>query len=181
MASQFDDNNRLIAALCKQEIIGCNKEAAAAIAKVVKRKQYLPNKVIINQDDDTNDMYFILSGEVEIQVNKRPKAIRKSGQQIGEMALVKIGNPRSATVLTKTKVELAKVTEKDFTKIANAHPDLWRNIAESLADRLFQRNFLERSKNEIAHVFLASSSEGKKTMKDICDCLNVGKKKLNLH
>ena len=64
--------------------------------------------------------------------------------------------------------ELGRIEAADFIEIAdNHHPVLWKNIAQSLARRLRERNERERVKNLIPRIFIASSSESK----EIIDCV----------
>lgn len=169
VGSIFDKEERLIQALCKQETVDNDGEAAAKLAKVVTRKIYQPDDVILNQDHCTDEMYFILSGKLAINVNDRTIAFRTYRQTVGEMCLVDVGGNRSATIVVQEESELARIEETDFTKIATEHPNLWRNIAQSLALRLRERNGRERVKNLKPKVFVASSSESKDVVESICN------------
>lgn len=167
MASIFDNEERLIQALCRQEIVNNDREAATKLSRAITRKTYKRDDVIFNQDHCTDEMYFVLSGKLDIKVNDRIIAHRSYGQTVGEMCLVDVGGKRSATVVVNDESELARIDEADFTAIANEHPALWRNIAQSLARRLRERNERERIKNEIPKIFIASSSEGKTAIDSI--------------
>lgn len=161
MISQFDKKDRLIEALCRQEGIGSHADAAAKIADVVTRKIYVSGDIIIEQNHVTDEMYFILSGKVAVIVNDRKINYRGKNQSVGEMSLVDVGGKRSATIIAEEESELARIEAAAFTEIANEHPVLWRNIAQSLASRLRERNARERIKNLIPKIFIASSSESK--------------------
>ena len=115
MPSQFDDKNRLIEALCEQEIVNHDREVASELADVVQILECNNNDVLITQNHLTTELYFILSGEVHVHVNGRKKAIRKKGQQVGEMALIDPGAKRSATVsVGTTNTTVAKIEEAIF-------------------------------------------------------------------
>lgn len=169
MASIFDKENRLIQAICDQEIVKNNREAAEKLSRKVTRNIYRPGDIILNQQNCTDEMYFILSGILAVQVNERTIAYRSYRQAVGEMCLVDVGGVRSATITVHEESELARIEAADFIDIADSHhPVLWKNIAQSLARRLRERNGRERSKNLIPRVFIASSSESK----EIIDCIS---------
>lgn len=167
MTSVFNNKERLIKALCKQELINNDETSAIKISQVVTLKTFKSGDIILNQCDCTDEMYFILSGKLAVKVNDRTIAYRSYGQTVGEMSLIDVGRLRSATVIAHESSELAHIEEEDFTKIADVHPVLWRNLAQSLACRLRERNGRERVKNTIPKIFIASSSEGKDAIEAI--------------
>jgi hypothetical protein len=66
---------------------------------------------------------------------------------------------RSATVKASEPVVVASVTEANFTRIATAHPSIWRHLAIELGDRLRRRLDDVVPKRDIPRVFIASASE----------------------
>lgn len=149
----------LIHALCEQHIVHGNAELAAALAKVINLEEHPPGTRLIEQDKADNHILFVLIGEVAIVINGREVAYRKAGQQVGEMALLSVGALRSASVVARETVVVARVTEGDFTQVAGAYPEVWRRIAAELSDRLRQRTRLIRQKNESPILFVGSSRE----------------------
>lgn len=114
---------------------------------------------IIEQGESDNDLYFIISGKVEIAINDRVVAERKAPNYIGEMSLVNPKETRSATVKSKRKTVLLKVQEKIFVEIANSNPTIWRNISVEIADRLKQREQFLKPKNTRPNLFIGCSVE----------------------
>jgi CRP-like cAMP-binding protein len=155
--------------LGNQKIITGNttNELTSAISRVAQILNCKEGEVIVQQDELSNDIYFILCGEVTIEINRRKKAVRRYGDHVGEMAVVNPGAPRSATMIAGKNTILAKLDEKTFSKIANQYPQLWKNIAQTLAARLRERNLHERIKNEIPKIFIASSRENIEDLKQI--------------
>lgn len=114
---------------------------------------------IIEQNDSDNDLYFIISGKVEIIINDRLVAVRKAPNYIGEMSLVNPKETRSASVRAKKKVVLLKVKESIFVNFANKNSTLWRNISVEIADRLKQRERFFILKNTRPILFIGCSAE----------------------
>jgi predicted nucleotide-binding protein len=57
---------------------------------------------------------------------------------------------------------VAIVSEADFARIAHKFPELWRGLAQQVADRLRQRLEGVRPQNMVPRVFIGSSSESRK-------------------
>ena len=114
---------------------------------------------IIRQGGEDNDIYFIVSGKVEVLINDRLIAERKAPNHIGEMSLVNPKELRSATIRSKKKSVLLKVQEESFIDCANKNPSIWRNIAIEVSDRLKQRERFFKEKNEVPKLFVGSSVE----------------------
>ena len=149
----------LLQALTEQYIVHGDVALAAALAKVVKLEEHVPGTRIIEQGKADNHILFVLIGEVAIVINGQEVAYRKTGQQVGEMALLSVGALRSASVIARETVVTALVTEADFTTAAAAYPEAWRRIAAELGDRLRQRTQFIRQKNDTPILFIGSSRE----------------------
>ena len=75
------------------------------------------------------------------------------------MALVDPGQRRSASVVANDDVVVARLSEREFTRLANSYPRLWRNVARELAHRLRQRNRYVASVNPRPVLFVGCSTE----------------------
>lgn len=149
----------LVRELRNQTSVRGDEKLANALAKVVTLQELNEGGVLIEQNSEDTEIYFILYGNFDIKINGRLVAVRESGTHVGEMALLDSAAVRSATVVASKKSVVAKVSEPDFSSIANAHPDLWRQLAIELGKRLRYRNRLVQPPNEIPSVFICSSAE----------------------
>jgi CRP/FNR family cyclic AMP-dependent transcriptional regulator len=126
---------RLIDALRSQAMIH-DEDIAIALARRVKVEEVGPGTILIRQGASDTDLYFILSGEFSIMVNGRVVAQKTAGEQVGEMAVVDPIRCRFASVIAESDSTVAKISESDFTAVADKYPRLWRRIAMELANRL---------------------------------------------
>ena len=79
-------------------------------------------------------MYFLVSGEVEVELE--PKPVRMGpGNFIGEIALI-TGGPRVATVVATRRSELLVLDIADFHELAARQPELTLAIEREGARRL---------------------------------------------
>jgi len=173
MIERFEgDTNRknLIEALKKQSIIRDDEILANNIADFIELIEFNKDDNIIVEGEADNDLYFIFSGRVSILINGREVAIRGVGDHVGEMALIDVSAVRSASVAAIEKTVVGKITESDFTNIADKNPRLWRLIALNLGDRLRQRKLLVNEKNARPVVFIGSSCESLPIGREIQSC-----------
>lgn len=159
---------RLVEALRSQRAIGGNTVLAGKCAKCAELVKRRKGTAFAIQDSDDNDIYFIISGTVSIQVNKREVARRGPGEHVGEMSLIDNTARRSATIIAAETCLAAKLTEAKFAKLALNHPELWRGVAVTLVQRLRERNKFHTLPRSRPVVFIGSSSEGLK----IAQCIH---------
>lgn len=157
---QGDTGKRLLAeALAVQRIVNGSAEIASALLAVVQLRELAPNEVLIRQNAEDNEVFFVVSGSLNIEANGRVVAIRTAGTHVGEMSLIDSKACRCATVRASERTVVANVPEKEFSRIADQYPTLWRRIALELCDRLRNRNRLICPRNEVPQIFICSSSE----------------------
>lgn len=155
-----DTGRRLLAnELADQVIVHGNHDIADELLRASELQKLQAGDVLISQDSEENDIYFIISGSFNVEANGRLVAVRHSRTHVGEMALIDSKARRCATVKAAEKSVVAKVTEPEFSRIATAFPDLWRRIAVELCGRLRSRNGLIRRPNELPNIFICSSAE----------------------
>lgn len=138
-------------------------------------KAYRKQEDIITQGESETDMVLILHGAVDVIVDGFPVARRSATHHVGEMALLQLGEARSATVKAASElVVTTRIERADFADAAAQHSDLWKNLACELASRLRQRSKFIVPPNEKCTVFIGSSSEGLKVAKKVDELLKEG-------
>jgi len=162
MIRRFQERDKLVEALRRQQIVQNDNTIAEELADVAELIQFEaspPGNVVITQSAADNDFFMILVGRVSIWVSGRELAVRQAGQHVGEMAMIDTSASRCATVIAIEQTVVAKVTEKDFTPVANKHPSLWRQLALELGNRLRERGKHVKAPNPRPVVFIGSSKE----------------------
>ncbi|MBL0059030.1 MAG: nucleotide-binding protein [Elusimicrobia bacterium] len=142
----------------RQVLLSGEIKAAREIAMCANLQSLSPGNEIMTQGGQDNEIYFVLSGSVEVLVNGRQVGIRKADEHVGEMALIDITATRSATVKTIEQTVVARVSEKKFSRIANKYPGVWRQLAVVVAKRLRERNKFHTPPRNEPVVFIGSSS-----------------------
>lgn len=101
------------------------KLGAAAIADIVRRleaQDVNAGAVIVRKGDPGDTMYFVVSGEVTVQLDQG-SVVLPPGSFFGEMALL-FGTPRSATVLATKPSVLLVLDIADLRELAGRRPEL---------------------------------------------------------
>ena len=171
---QGEENRRnLLEALRNQKVLRSSHGAADKLVDQGILVQFQPGDVLIERDAPDTTVHLILAGSVDILINGHFYITRGRGDHVGEMALIDAGQRRCATVHARELTVVCQVSEQLFTTLAKDHPDMWRQLAVELAERLRQRNKLMRQKNAEPIIFVGSSSEGIGLVEKIADRLNL--------
>jgi voltage-gated potassium channel len=110
---------------------GLDARQIADIARLLKPQLAPPRYLIVHRGDAADAMYFILTGEVEVEI-ANPVRLR-SGQFFGEIALLR-DTERTASVTAVTECHLLRLDVGDFRRLTSQYPALEagiRKIAES--------------------------------------------------
>ncbi|MEK7705006.1 MAG: Stp1/IreP family PP2C-type Ser/Thr phosphatase [Myxococcota bacterium] len=102
-----------------------------------------PGGTFIREDEQGDELYVVLAGEVDVVKSGHHLATLKAGAHLGEMALVDHA-PRSATVTAKTAVNLLTMRREEFFGLIRSQPViatklLW-SFVQALSGRLRQTN-----------------------------------------
>jgi CRP/FNR family cyclic AMP-dependent transcriptional regulator len=162
LLARFDGDSgraRLRIALKEQVILCGNSSACDEVVQRCKLRELPSNEILIRQDGVDNDIYFVLAGAFAVIVNGRRVAIRRTGQHLGEMAIVDPAARRSATVIASEPSVVAQMSEADFLGLADRFPTVWRLLSRELSRRLDERRKFHAEPNERPIVFIGSSSE----------------------
>ena len=96
-------------------------------------------EVIFSMWDMGFEMYVVLDGEVDLEVESTVLETLGPGQPFGEMALID-QSPRTATAIARTPCKLAVIPEKRFLFMVQQNPEFALLIMKAMADRLRRMN-----------------------------------------
>jgi voltage-gated potassium channel len=112
----------------------------AAVAGVLRARRAERGERLIRKGDEADSMYFIVSGEVEVdQESAAPKSQLGAGDFFGEIALI-AERERTATVTALSPCKLLLLHKDDFDKFMDAHPDLKEAVRVAARRRLEEIN-----------------------------------------
>ncbi len=153
--------------LLDQKMVVGNTELAKRLADVGSLIELDEGQTFIEQDAEDTDVYFIITGQVQIKVHDREVATRGHGEHVGEMAALVVTAKRSATVIAREPSIVLKVSAHDFKAAADTHPRIWQYVTRQLVERLNQRNDMVRPASQAPRVFIISSAEALPIAKEV--------------
>ena len=93
-----------------------------------------PNHRIVKQGDDADTMFFIISGEVEVDVENNPVRLRP-GDFFGEAGILK-DSIRMADVTSQTECQLLELRKENFKELIKIYPDLGAHVENVMENRI---------------------------------------------
>jgi CRP/FNR family cyclic AMP-dependent transcriptional regulator len=117
-----------------------DRDTLKAIESLAVTKSYPKNSIIINQGDDTDAFYLVLSGRAVVVI------LHEDGRQIvlgtlcpgdyfGELSCLD-GDIRSATILTKEPCKCLVISKDRFQNVCSEHPSLIWVLIRDLVQKL---------------------------------------------
>ena len=101
-------------------------QVLAEIMNLLRAQMVPPGTVVSASGEPAAAMYFIVSGEVEVELSNR--ALRfGSGDFFGELALLR-KTMRHATIVSLSQCRLLTLSADDFAHILHAHPGLEKKV-----------------------------------------------------
>ncbi|MBM3952709.1 MAG: cyclic nucleotide-binding domain-containing protein [Rhodospirillales bacterium] len=110
------------------------------IVSVLKAKNVPARHAVVRRGEQADAMYFIVSGEVAVDILPAPKRLG-AGDYFGEIALLKHA-PRTATVVSETDCALLVLGTDDFARLLRDVPELAEQLRKTMDERLAE---LERA------------------------------------
>ncbi len=124
---------------------GFSSRELGALERVLHRREYLPEEVIIRQDEPGLGMYIIQSGEAVVISGRDNVQLSRlsNGDFFGEVSLLD-ETPRSATVVAKTHCHILGFFQSDLFALMERNPrfgvKIVIRVAKIIGDRLRKAN-----------------------------------------
>jgi small-conductance mechanosensitive channel/CRP-like cAMP-binding protein len=113
-------------------------EHIAELVQGSREQAFAPSERIIGQGEEGASLFLIMRGEVEVRIRSGhqllPMAKLGPGECFGEMSLLG-GEPRNATIVAITEVEVLEIDKATFAALVRAHPEIIGRLSELLAER----------------------------------------------
>ena len=136
------------------------KDAGVDLAKFESRshwRRFEPDEILVDFDDLSTDVYFLLSGEVRVLIRTQSgKEVilgeMRGGQLFGELAAID-GVKRSANVTALTRGEVGIMPSAVFRELVFASPTVADRLLRLLAGRVRELNsrLMEQAVLDLRH------------------------------
>lgn len=140
----------IIEALASVEIFAdLDRKKLASIAKRCRHDSYRRRQTIFSYEDPSADVYFIKTGHVGITMfSETGKEIAfrrlRPGGMFGDLAAVD-RQPRSASAVSLSKLEILRLSDADFLEILRERPEVAHRemqrlafLVRALSERIFE-------------------------------------------
>src|SRR5712691_5453319 len=133
------ERERILGALRRIDFLSVlSPEDLETVAQRAAVRVYLPGEAVVRQGDAGAEFFIILEGTAEVRRGEGDKvatvATLHPMQFFGEMSLL-TGEPRSATIVTQTKLEVVVITKAILEGPIMENPLLAERIGTVLAER----------------------------------------------
>lgn len=124
------------------ELFSSLPDSEVAFVANTLRLREINSDTLLLEEGQEGDRYFILvEGEVEIikafgTPDERLLAVRKAGSFIGEMSLLSEEGRHTASVRTRTPVQLLEMSHKDLNTLLHRQPDFAYQMMRRISRRL---------------------------------------------
>jgi CRP-like cAMP-binding protein len=105
----------------------------------IETRFFKAGTTIFREGEEAHELFVIKSGDVRIQIGNRTVSELSADHIFGEMALID-NQPRSASAIAVTDVELVPVSEKQFLFLVGQTPYFALKVMRVLAQRLRATN-----------------------------------------
>jgi hypothetical protein len=141
----------------------------------MEQREFNPGDLILQEDDKSDVVYEIISGEVEIFTEMDSQTVIlgtvKTGEFLGEMGIIE-HRPRSASARAKTEVMAMILQKWEFMRLMSENPSSAYRLIHRLSERLVAMNSklaevtlsqkkLEEASHKSEWPFLAGQAEAK--------------------
>ncbi|MBI4748735.1 MAG: mechanosensitive ion channel [Acidobacteria bacterium] len=128
-----------------------SEEDRHELAANVQKQIYAPTEIILRQGEPGEDFYIINSGLVSIQMDNQEIKQIQAGEYFGEISLL-TGEPRVATVIAITQVEVYVMGHAAFREILKKHPTLAEEMSRVVVNRQLE---IEQLRTRISEIEVA--------------------------
>lgn len=127
-----------------------SSEEVLLFAESALVRPYAPGEIAVQQGDQGSSLFFVLHGEMAVEVDGREVARMEQGRMFGEMSLL-TGEPRRATVRACIEVLLAELPKEAIAELMDRNEKLMERLSEALTrHRTASREQLDRQPDEVA-------------------------------
>ncbi|KAI8086746.1 uncharacterized protein BX664DRAFT_336658 [Halteromyces radiatus] len=124
---------------------GCSIDFLHLICLSIQPRNHGPNTIIFNQGEQGDEMYFIVDGYLDVELDEKQLNRLGPGDYFGDTSVL-LNIPRATTVKTVTDVELYVLNRMNLQRVCDMFPDTGSHLkttTESRLHDLYQDNLSE--------------------------------------
>ena len=131
---------------------GVPLDELARFLEDLEHRTYPAGTIVVAEGDRTREIYLPQRGSAEVFVLDNDGSEHRVGRvvpggTVGEISVL-TGQPAVATVRATSDLQVIVMSEDDFTRLASAYPQVYRNMGTILAERLARTDHLVVGRQE---------------------------------
>jgi CRP-like cAMP-binding protein len=145
LAGRYPGVARALKRFCRQRMLANVMETAPLftafdrrdrkqIAERFRARDAIPEEVLVREGQESDGLYVVLSGEVEVRQAGTRRASLREGELFGERSLL-TKSPSDVTVVAKRRTSLLRLPRQDFDGLILSHPQVLVFVAELMEQR----------------------------------------------
>jgi len=127
----------------------CHDEFIRDLIASSNRKEYAPNRYLMEEGSRGDSMFVLFKGVVEVTSNGRYVCKLRDGSIVGEAALLNIDNRRTASVRSVQKCDVAIIFRSTFHSILEKYPWEKKKFQREMKAKLMELGKLIDVKDDI--------------------------------
>jgi len=127
----------------------CHDEFIRDLIVSSNRKEYAPNRYLMEEGSRGDSMFVLFKGVVEVTSNGRYVCKLRDGSIVGEAALLNIDNRRTASVRSVQRCDVAIIFRSTFHSILEKYPWEKRKFQREMKAKLLELGKLIDVKDDI--------------------------------
>lgn len=127
----------------------CHGEFIRDLIVSSNRKEYQPNRYLMEEGSRGDSMFVLFKGVVEVTSNGRYVCKLRDGSIVGEAALLNIDNRRTASVRSVQKCDVAIIFRSTFHSILEKYPWEKRKFQREMKSKLMELGKLIDVKDDL--------------------------------
>jgi CRP-like cAMP-binding protein len=104
------------------------------LAEFVNDTEVASGKHLVDQGDESHNLFVILEGKAEVFKSGQPVAELGPGDFFGELGAVE-ETARSATVVSKTRMRLLTISTRDVQRLKESAPGVLEELNRAIEER----------------------------------------------
>jgi len=119
---------------------GLSEDQLAEVLDQLEERRFPAGAMVLSEGDAPRELYIVRSGFADVYLRDRDNSERHIGRvgpgaSLGEVSLF-TGQPVSATVRAVDDLDVLAISEREFHRIADRFPRVYRNLGTILSERL---------------------------------------------
>ena len=115
---------------------GLDRRALESFSRTLKQRTFRAGQIALDEGESGVGFFIVLDGTATVTIDGKTVNKLGPGDWFGELALLRTGGVRTATVTADTDLECVGLTAWQFRPFLEKHPEVAWQVMDTMAARL---------------------------------------------